>query len=94
MSDDRIVVQLTPTDSGQLRAFADVTLCLGIGELTIKGCRVLHPPGQAPWIGFPQISYEREGQRKWKNVLDLSRGLKSKVTEAILMEFKKRVGGE
>ena len=36
MSDDRIVVQLTPMNSGQLRAFADVTLCMGVGELTIK----------------------------------------------------------
>jgi hypothetical protein len=41
MADEEIVVSLHLFESGQLKAFADVTLHTSLGEITIKGFRVV-----------------------------------------------------
>lgn len=87
MTDEQIVVSIHLYQSGQLKAFADVTLHTTLGEITIRGFRVVHKPDQAPWIAFPATSYQKDGKTKFKDLLDTPQATHRKVAEAILAEF-------
>ena len=94
MNETQIIVEITLMKRGQLHAFADVTLCASQGELTIRGCRVLCPPQQSPWVAFPSVPYEKDGKTKYKEVLECSRGFKKHLVEQILAEYQKTQKGE
>jgi DNA-binding cell septation regulator SpoVG len=69
----------------QLRAFADV----GIGEITINGLRLMEDP-KGYWIGPPQNTYkDKSGKTKYSLIVEFSEGLKKKIKEAVVHEFKK-----
>jgi len=89
MTEIQIFVDLTPLQRDKLQAIADVTLRFGCGELTIRGCRVYCTPGKSPWVSFPSIPYEKEGQTRYRDVLEFSRAFKKRLTDAILEEHGK-----
>jgi DNA-binding cell septation regulator SpoVG len=87
MADEHVLVSIHRYDSGQLKAFADVTVLTPLGEVTIRGFRVVHKSGQAPWIAFPATSYQKDGKTKFKDLLDTPQATHRKLAEAILAEF-------
>jgi len=87
MTDEQIVVSIHLFLSGQLKAFADVTLLTILGEVTIRGFRVVHKAEKPPWIAFPATSYQKNGETKFKDLLDMPQATHRKLAEAILAEF-------
>ncbi|HEV8337618.1 MAG TPA: hypothetical protein VGR67_14490 [Candidatus Polarisedimenticolia bacterium] len=83
-----IQVDMRRFEQGTIKAYADVTISTAIGEVTIKGFRVVSKNGEAPWVGFPNITYSKNGQTVKKAVLDLRSGVKRRIEEAVLLEFK------
>lgn len=81
------VSDFRPLDKGALRAFADVT----IGEVTIKGFRVVHKDlvNSEPWVGFPQIRFEKDGKPVFRDVIEASREVRKEICEKILEEYYK-----
>ena len=78
-------VDLNRVSLGQLKAFADVTFVSPVGELTIRGFRVLQEEGKTPWVGMPTTNekrrqrYERSTMRgfglkpkKWSSAVHAS----------------------
>ena len=94
MSELKLTVDLRLLDGhGQLRGFADVTISFEAGEITVKGFRIVQKDGQAPWIGFPTISYTKDGQKINKPVLEVSRTLHRQIVDAILAGFPRNIAG-
>lgn len=90
MNNENVIVELKLFDRGQLKAFADVTIALPVGEITVRSFRVIQKDSQAAvWIAFPAVSYTKDGKIVNKQILEVSRGLKKQVTDAILAEFKR-----
>lgn len=89
MADKGIVVELRLFDKGQLKALADVTLPSALGEITARGFRVIQGDGQSPWVAFPTSRYTKNGATINKPIIDVPRGLKRDIAEAILTEFQR-----
>lgn len=89
MADEQIVVSLHLFESGQLKAFADVTLLTSLGEITIRGFRVVQNADQQPWVAFPRTSYQKNGETKSKDLLDMLQAMHRKLADAILAEYKR-----
>ena len=90
-----LTVEVRLVRKDRLQAFADITICFDLGELTILGCRVLASPGEEPWVAFPAIPDERMepgGKRKYWDVLEFSRGLRKQLVEAVLAEYARKSG--
>lgn len=85
---DQIVIQIkeNPRDS-KIKAFADVTFVTSLGELTVKGFRIIQDGEKAAWIGFPSISYQKDGQTKNYPIIELSKMAQKRLTEKIMEEF-------
>ncbi len=87
MDNQGIRVDLKEFERGNLKAFADVTIPSALGELTLKGFRVICKDGAAPWVGFPTSSYTKDVKIVNKPVLELASGVKRQISEAVLAEF-------
>ena len=85
---NEFVVEVTKTDFGSLKAFADLTVRSEAGEVTAKGFRVIHQQGKSPWVALPQTSYIKDGKTINKSVLELPKVLESRVKEAILLGYE------
>jgi hypothetical protein len=90
MPEDKLFVEMRIVDKGKLKAFADVTFPSPLGELTVRSFRVVQEDGKLPWVGFPTISYEKNGKQINKSILEVPRVLKNLVVEAILTEFNRQ----
>lgn len=77
------VVRINPVSIGNLKAFADVK----IGDILIKDWRVIQKDGAAPWISGPQKMYEKDGQKKYTNLIEVSKELKQEIEKAILAKL-------
>lgn len=89
MNDQNIIVELKLRESGNLKAFADVTIPTALGDLTAKGFRIVKKEGEAAWVGFPTSSYtNKDGKRIDNQILETSKGLKKKICDLILAEYK------
>ena len=86
-----ILVGLKLFEKGTLKAFADVTIPSPVGELTIRGFRVIQKDGEKAWVGFPTNSYTKDGKTVHSQILETSRRLKDKLVEQILSEYKHKV---
>lgn len=82
------ISDLKIVNRGALKAFADVTF----GILTVRGFRIVQQDGKQAWIGFPQITYEKNGQNKFSELLEIPRSLKKEITDALLAEYEKHAG--
>jgi DNA-binding cell septation regulator SpoVG len=73
---------------GSLRASASITFNSDLGEMSIRGFRIIENGGNL-WVGFPQESFEGK-DRKWVNIphLEVSRRTKKAISEAILDAYE------
>jgi|GEM_PF-3011323 len=72
-----------------LKASANITLPAEIGEITLKGFRVIEKEPGKPWVGFPQESYQKDGE--WKHVpfLEVSPRAKRLIADSILEAYRR-----
>ena len=89
MSGEQITVELRLFESGSLKAFADATFPSELGEITVRGFRVIAKDGKPPWVAFPSSSYRKNGEFVDRPLLEVGRALKRQIAEAILAEFKR-----
>lgn len=75
-----------------LRALADVALHNPDGEITIRRCAVFQKPGEPPWANLPRLQIEKNGNKQFVPLVDLSRDLKKRVLDAVLDEYQKKAG--
>ena len=78
-------VRVLEDPRGKVVAFADLTVD---GSITITGFRVIF--GDEPnshWVGFPQNQYEKDGEKKHRNVLDVNRRTRGEIAAVILAEY-------
>jgi DNA-binding cell septation regulator SpoVG len=61
---------------GSVKAFVDLRL----GGVTIMGAKIVQQPDQRAWLAMPSVKTERA----WQNVVELSKPLREKATEAVL----------
>jgi hypothetical protein len=73
-----------------LCALADVTLRWHGDELTIRRCAVFEKPGEPPWANLPRLSIEKSGKKQYVPLIDLSRELKQRVLNAVLVEYGRK----
>ena len=90
MSDSKILVELRIIDKGSLKATADITLPSDLGDVTVRGFRVIHDGSKAPWVGYPSSSYVKNGETIRYPLLQLSARLKNHLAEAILAEYERQ----
>jgi hypothetical protein len=84
-----ITVELTIVKArAPLRALADAMLRWDGEEITIRRCAVFQKPDQRPWASFPRLPIEKNGERRYVSLIELSRGLKQRVLDAILVEYR------
>ena len=80
------VVAIKPlTKAGNLKAFASVRL----GGVTIHDCRIVQQPGQRPWVSLPQREYEKDGQKKYSAIIELTEPLKREVCRMVLAAWER-----
>ena len=44
---------------------------------------------QPPWIAFPRTSYQKNGEAKSKDLLEMPQATHRKLADAVLAEFKR-----
>lgn len=93
MNDLEMTIELRLMNRGNLKAFADITFPSALGEITVRGFRVVQKEGQEPWVAFPSSSYTKDGKIVNNPILEVSRGLKQKVTVAVLTRYKDALQG-
>ena len=95
MNEPEIAVELTRVERGQLKGLANVSIPSALGEITLRGFRVIEKDGQAPWVGFPTSGYVKNGKPQNYPLLELPASLRRKVVDAVLAEYdraRKRAG--
>jgi hypothetical protein len=75
-----------------LRALADVLLRWSDGELTIRRCAVFQKSGEPPWANLPRLPIDKNGKKQFVPLVDLARDLKQRVLEAVLDEYRRKIG--
>ncbi|MGA7636761.1 MAG: hypothetical protein WCB00_07525 [Candidatus Acidiferrales bacterium] len=87
----QIRVQLARINaSPPLRALSDVTLVWQGGEVTIRRCAVFEKPGEPPWVSFPRLPIQRDGQNAFATIIDLPAALRKRVFAAVLDEYRRK----
>lgn len=76
--------------SPPLRALSDVTLVWDGGEVTIRRCAVFEKRSEPPWVNFPRLPIQREGQKTLATIIDLPGELRKRVYAAILDEYRQK----
>ena len=87
----QIRVQLARINaSPPLRALSDVTLLWQGGEVTIRRCAVFEKRGEPPWVSFPRLPIQRDGQNAFATIIDLPAELRKRVFAAVLDEYRRK----
>jgi hypothetical protein len=90
MSVNTILVELGLVNAKPpLRALADVILLWDGEELTIRRCAVFQKSGEPPWASLPSLPIEKNGKKTYLPLVELPRGLKQHVFDAVLAEYRK-----
>ena len=79
------VLKIKKIEKGALQAFVDVE----IGEVQIKGFRVVKQSGQGAWVSVPQTEQVKSGEKRYCNLIELPDDLKRKVQEAVLAAWER-----
>jgi SpoVG protein len=75
------VEEIRKLERGSLRGFATVS----VGGIRISQIKIIHDEGKEPFIEMPQRSYQmNNGERKYRNIVDLPDDLKREVEKAVL----------
>ena len=93
MENEDLRVDIKFVDSGQIKAFADLTVMCSHGEITINGFRVIQGEGQSPWVALPTSTYTQNGAVKRKQLLDVTRKTRQRLAEEILRKFEEQGRG-
>jgi hypothetical protein len=75
-----------------LRALADVGLRWDGGELTIRRCPVFEKEGEPAWANLPRLPVEKDGKKQYFPLIDLPRELRERVLDALLAEYRRKLG--
>jgi hypothetical protein len=87
----QIRVQLARINaSPPLRALSDVTLVWQGGEVTIRRCAVFEKRGEPPWVSFPRLPIQRDGQNALATIIDLPGELRKRIFGAVLDEYRRK----
>ena len=78
------VLKVKKIEKGALQAFVDVE----IGEVHIKGFRVVQQPGQSAWVSVPQTEQVKNGTKRYFSLIELPNDLKRKVQDVVLEAWK------
>jgi DNA-binding cell septation regulator SpoVG len=89
MQEEDILIRIHRYESGQLKAFVDVTFSCSLGEFTLCGLRIIQKEGQDPWIAFPTIPYEKDGTTRYKKMIEAPQSTHRRLALAIFNEFRK-----
>lgn len=88
MSKHNVSADVRLIKKGSLKAIADVIFLSDLGEVTVRGFRVIQKDGDRAWVGFPTTNYTKNGEVVNKQILDVSKTMKHKLTDLILAEYK------
>lgn len=89
MADEQLLITIHRYESGQLKAFVDITMLTPLGEITLRGFRIVQKLGQPPWIANPATSYQKNGETKFKDLIDAPQGTQRRLAQAILAEYER-----
>ncbi len=78
------VLKIKKIEKGALQAFVDVQ----IGQVQIKGFRVVKQPDQSAWVSVPQTEQVKSGEKRYFNLIELPNDLKRKVQDAVLAAWE------
>lgn len=72
-----------------LKGSATITFPSSIGEITFRNFRIVEKDPGRPWVGFPQESYQKNGE--WRNIplLDVSPRTKKIIADSILEAYRR-----
>jgi len=73
-----------------LKAFADVTIRVKFGEITIQGFKILQGE-KKPFVAFPQIQYAKLLSVKYKNLLHMNKRVEDYIKNQILKEYRNAI---
>lgn len=73
-------------NNDDLKAFADVTLRVKFGEITIKRFKVLQGKTR-PWVAFPQIQYYNLFSPKYAGLLHMNKRVEEYIKNQILKAY-------
>lgn len=76
-----------------LKAFADITLRVKFGEITIRRFKILEGK-KKPWVAFPQIQYYPFLTVKYVNLLNMNKRVEDYIKNQILNEYRKKTRHE
>ncbi len=73
-----------------LKAFADVTIRVKFGEITIQGFKILQGE-KKPFVAFPQIQYTQFLQTKYKNILHMNKRVEDFIRNQIIKAYRSAI---
>ena len=91
MEYENIKIDMRLVDLGKLRAFADVTLSTEVGEITLKGFRVVSGEEGRYWVGLPQNTFSKNGKRVNRPVMEMAPRVKRHITDKVLSVFEEKI---
>lgn len=76
-------------DRGSIKALAKVRLSFDTGEyISQSDWKVIHQPDSQPWVAAPSYTIQKEdGSRFYKELVEMSRSLKEKITSQVLEAY-------
>ncbi len=85
----KIVIRRYKGDE-DLKAFADVTIRVKFGEITIKRFKILQGD-KKPFVAFPQVQYTQMLQTKYMNLLHMNKRVEDYMKNQILTEYRNAI---
>lgn len=73
-----------------LKAFADVTLRVKFGEITIRRFKIIQGE-KKPWVAFPQVQYLTFFNTKYADLLSMNKRVEDYIKNQILNEYRKKI---
>ncbi len=89
--DDAIYTIVQPFNNGKsIKAFADISLDTGLGEISISGIKIIQKDDNKPFIIFPSISFkdDKTGDFKNRKILSFSKRLEKMISNSVLKEYE------
>jgi DNA-binding cell septation regulator SpoVG len=84
----RVDIRLFGNDE-DLKAYADITLRVKFGEITIRRFKVLwDEEKQKPWVAFPQVQYYQGFSAKYFPLLNTNKRVESYIKNQILKAYR------
>ena len=89
MTKPKITIRLL-RNCENLLAYADVTLRVKFGEITIRRFKVLEG-SKRPWVAFPQVQYYRLLSAKYVGLLKMNKRVEDYLSNQILKAYRNAV---